>query len=412
MTTETKPWGITADELLRMPKPEKWDHKTAKWRLEDHCRALVQEGHSRTDTLKYLIEYNSLGAQVPQWFENRLPDLVRMHEASFRAHDHEEGLINQCTPPDPEAWGELLHSYDEVINTPPLKFAIHGWLQTEGITMYGGLPGHGKTFLGLSTAKALLTGMPLFGYSYFSVERSNRVLYLCPEVGLGPLKHRLKLFNLLPFIESGELFVRSLSAPEVPLMDKRILKAAEGADVFLDTAVRFMEGEENSATEQRVFAKNLFTLLSAGARTVVGLHHSPKFSKAETMNLENALRGTNELGAMLSTAWGTKLVDQETTRLYVQNLKPRDFDPVGAFTLEGRPYIDQTGDFKMVDQPGAAGELKDYQPTKGLIDPDVAKEITRLHASGKSVREIAADVRLSKSVVGRFVKDRVTGVPG
>jgi hypothetical protein len=65
-----------------------------------------------------------------------------------------------------------------------------------------------------------------------------------------------------------------------------------------------------------------------------------------------------------------------------------------------------------VDQPGAAGELKDHQPTKGLIDPDAAKEITRLHAIGKSVREIAAEVRLSKSVVGRFVKEKLTGVPG
>jgi hypothetical protein len=79
------------------------------------------------------------------------------------------------------------------------------------------------------------------------------------------------------------------------------------------------------------------------------------------MNLENALRGTNELGAMLSTAWGTKLVDQESTRLYIQNLKPRDFEPVGAFTLEGR----HAGDFKMIDQPGMAGALKDHQPTKG-----------------------------------------------
>src|SRR2546428_7175149 len=145
--------------------------------------------------------------------------------------------------------------------------------------MYGGLPGHGKTLLGLSTARALLTGNPLFGYDYFKVARAKRVLYLCPEVGRGPLSHRIKLFRLLPFVQSGDLCIRSLSAPDVPLMDKRILKAAEGADVFLDTAVRFMEGEENSSTEQRVFAKNLFTLLSAGARTVVGLHHSPKFSK-------------------------------------------------------------------------------------------------------------------------------------
>ena len=160
----------------------------------------------------------------------------------------------------------------------------------------------------------------------------------------------------------------------------------------------------NSSTEQRVFAKNLSTLLSAGARTVVGLHHSPKFSKnAETMNLENALRGTNELGAMLSTAWGTKLVDQETTRLYVQNLKPRDFDPVGAFTLESRPHIDQTGDFNMILEPGMAGTLKEHQPMKGLVDADAGKEIERLHTAGKTIREIANSVRLSRRVVHRYV---------
>ena len=35
-----------------------------------------------------------------------------------------------------------------------------------------------------------------------------------------------------------------------------------------------------------------------------------------------------------------------------------------------------------------------------------AREITRLHALGNSVREIADQVRLSKSVVGRFVRER------
>ena len=190
-------------------------------------------------------------------------------------------------------------------------------------------------------------------------------------------------------------------------MDKRILRAAEGADVFLDTAVRFMEGEENSSSEQRVFAKNLFTLLRTGARTVTRLHHSPKFAKgAGEMNLENALRGTNELGAMISTAWGTKLVDQETTRMYIQNLKPRDFDPVGAFTLEGRPHIDLTGDFKMMELPGQAG-LKDHQNRGGrpsTIDEECGKEILRLKAKGLSNSEIAADVHISKYAVGRFLR--------
>lgn len=278
--------------------------------------------------------------------------------------------------------------------------------------MYGGLPGHGKTLLGLSTAKALLTGNPLFGHKPFAVEKSKRVLYLCPEVGLGPLTHRLKLFRLGPFVENGELLYRSLGHKEqVEITDKRILKAAEGADVFLDTAVRFMEGEENSATEQRIFAKNLFSLLTAGARSVVGLHHAPKrFEEASYMSLENALRGTNELGAMLSTAWGVKQIEAEANRLFVQNIKPRDFEPPAAFVLEGRPHINETGDFKMVREPGQAGQLQDHQKERGRpasLDPDAEKEILRLKEAGKSNRDIAEAVGFSKDTVRRFFLRRL-----
>jgi hypothetical protein len=372
----------------------------------NYAGSIYTEEITEDEMLEKLIERNETHSEEPL----SLGDLQRMVQSAFKSWEpfkpSPEVKVSSGEPVNPDDWSGLFHSYEEVVNTPDLSYAIYGWCLENEIIMYGGLPGHGKTLLGLSTAKALLTGEPLFGYEYFKVERSKRVLYLCPEVGLRALRHRLKAFRLLPFVKSGQLLIRSLSAPEVPLMDPRILRAAEGADVFLDTAVRFMEGEENSSSEQRVFAKNLFTLLRTGARTVTGLHHSPKFAKgAGEMNLENTLRGTNELGAMISTAWGTKLVDQETTRLYIQNLKPRDFDPVGAFTLEGRPNIDDGGDFKMVDKPGTA-DLKDHQPTKGLIDPSAGREITRLLALGNSVREIADQVRLSKSVVGRFVRER------
>jgi Bifunctional DNA primase/polymerase, N-terminal/AAA domain len=232
------------------------------------------------EMLEKLIERNDEYSEEPL----SLGDLQRMVTSAFKKWEHAkpapEVQVGRVTfDGDPDDWKGLFHSYDEVVNTPEPTYAINGWCLENEIIMYGGLPGHGKTLLGLSTAKALLTGEPLFGYEYFKLERSKRVLYLCPEVGLRALRHRLKAFRLLPFIKSGQLLIRSLSAPEVPLMDPRILRAAEGADVFLDTAVRFMEGEENSSSEQRVFAKNLFTLLRTGARTVTGLHHSPKFAK-------------------------------------------------------------------------------------------------------------------------------------
>lgn len=314
-------------------------------------------------------------------------------------------------PVDPNKWRDLFHTYQEFQESEPIKFAIKGWLQEDGITMYGGLPGHGKSLLGLSTAKALLTGKPLFGLPCFSVERSKRVLYLCPEVGLGPLKHRVNLFRLEPFIKSDGLLIRSLSAREPAVItDKRILKACEGADVFLDTAIRFMQGEENSATEQRVFAQNLFALLSAGARTVVGLHHAPKrFATDSYMDLDNALRGTNELGAMLSTAWATKQIDAENNWLYIQNIKARDFETCGAFVLEGRPHIDQTGDFKMIAQPGTAGPLRDHQGDKGgrpsSIDTAQGEQILRMKAEGAPYRKIADEVGCSKDAVYRFLRE-------
>lgn len=112
------------------------------------------------------------------------------------------------------------------------------------------------------------------------------------------------------------------------LNDPLLLEAARGADVFLDTAVRFMDGDENSASDHRTFAETLFRLLAAGARTVTGAHHSPKgFENREAITLDNALRGSGDIGPMLSTAWAVRQTDFATNRIYVKNVKPRDFEP-------------------------------------------------------------------------------------
>jgi hypothetical protein len=82
-----------------------------------------------------------------------------------------------------------------------------------------------------------------------------------PESSIGPFWARIKLFRLEEYIRNDRLLVRTLSSPEqVSLKDPRLLKAAEGADVFLDTAVRFMDGSENDVENARPFAETLFQL--------------------------------------------------------------------------------------------------------------------------------------------------------
>jgi hypothetical protein len=310
-------------------------------------------------------------------------------------------------------WRSLFHTYQEFENASPLAFAINGFLQEAGVTLIGGLAGHGKTLIMLAMVRALLEQSPLFGHGPFTVPcRARRILYLTPESSLGPFQSRLQLFRLYEHVRADRLLVRTLSCREqISLSDPRLLKAAEGADVFLDTAVRFMDGSENDVESARPFADSLFRLLNAGSRSITGAHHSPKgFEGQDHMTLENILRGSGDLGAMLCTCWGVRQIDPVRNRLYVQNVKPRDFQPCAPFILEGRPHLDGAGRFLMTHRPGDAGELSQHLPRhKGGGRPATSGRTEKLasavamRADGVSLREIEKKINVPKSTLGKWL---------
>jgi len=235
------------------------------------------------------------------------------------------------------------------------------------------------------------------------------VLYLIPECGLSPFATRLKIFRLHQYV-GDRLFYRTLSTKgTLSLTDPLLLEAARGADVFLDTVVRFMDGDENSMGEQqRQFADNLFALQKAGARSICGAHHSPKSSSQSTfMTLENVLRGSGDIGAMAATVWGLSQVNAETNTIFVQNVKCRDFAPSEPLLIKGRPTIDQTGTFELIAPPGFAGSLGDHK-SQGGRPPMADKESKRTRARelkerGMSVRDIAEEIGVGSSSVQRWV---------
>ncbi len=58
------------------------------------------------------------------------------------------------------------------------------------------------------------------------------------------------------------------------------------------------------------------------------LHHSPKES-GDVMTLENAMRGSGDMGAFLACCWGTRLQDPThpyESASFLSNLKQRDFE--------------------------------------------------------------------------------------
>jgi hypothetical protein len=263
----------------------------------------------------------------------------------------------------------------------------------------------------LAMVQALLEGGKLF--ERFVVNRcAERIVYLIPEAELGPFSARLKTFRLQEHVRQGRLFCRTLSSPgQLLLTDPRLRQAVKGADVFLDTAIRFMGGDENDALEQRAFADTLFNLQRAGARTVTGAHHSPKsFSKDSFMTLENVLRGSGDIGAMLVTAWALRQIDPATNRIFIQNVKPRDFQPCEPFIIQGRPSLDQTGYFELTHPPGFAGCLADHVSgeKKGGRPPSADKdqkipEVRRMKAAGASHEEIGHALNISKGTVSKWL---------
>jgi hypothetical protein len=95
------------------------------------------------------------------------------------------------------------------------------------------------------------------------------------------------------------------------------------------------------------------------------LHHAAKgFEKALYMCLENAMRGSGDFGAMLGIAYGVKMLDKKTVTLLIENIKPRDFEPCEPFQIQGRPYIDNTGNFMMTQEPGQSPSLEDISIAK------------------------------------------------
>jgi hypothetical protein len=131
------------------------------------------------------------------------------------------------------------------------------------------------------------------------------------------------------------------------------------------------------------------------------------------MSLENILRGSGDLGAMLSAGWGLRQIESERNTIFVANTKARDFEPCLPFLLQGRPSLDEHGTFAMVEPPGKAQALRHYrdenkETEKGgrpaMPDRDAkAVQAAELRASGLSIREIAAQLAVSKSTADRLL---------
>jgi hypothetical protein len=259
-------------------------------------------------------------------------------------------LPGKAPDASPEAWAAHYHTRDDMENTPPPEFLIDGFLLLESITAIAAPVGQRKSLFALNVAHALCTKKPLFGY-FAVTKQPTRVLYLCPEMGLRSFTGRLRRIGLMPYV-GDTLFCRTMSASGLLELDQLQPEELAGAVLIIDTAVRYLKGDENSSEHMRAFAEIIFRIMKDGAAAVLLLHHSRKGTKESSeLTLENAMRGSGELGAFVASCWATRLQDPSDShncRSYLSNVKQRDFESK-PFEVENAPAKDCS--FVIVAEP-------------------------------------------------------------
>jgi hypothetical protein len=169
-------------------------------------------------------------------------------------------------------------------------------------------------------------------------------------MGISSFNERVRKIGLLSYV-GKTLFCRTMSAEGTLALSGLPAEALTGAVVIIDTAVRYLKGDENSSEHMRVFAEEVFRLMRDGAASVLLLHHSAKGTKESSeLTLENCMRGSGELGAFVSSCWATRLqdpTDPYKSASYLTNVKQRDF--------ESQPFEVTSGPdcrLHIVDKPG------------------------------------------------------------
>jgi hypothetical protein len=345
MNAETKRQTELLDRFLatyEVATTGDWFNKGKQWYRPIECpwKDAHENANEGSSTCIVYIEGGGYGFDCKHrcserdWKEFRA-ELERRHpDRNFSFVTGTEGDVaigDAVAAPEPPKrlanWRTLFHSREAMLNAPPITFLIKDYLMKEGVTAIAAPVRERKSLIALNIVHALLTGERLFDH-FEVVQKPSRVLYLCPEVSLGPFTDRIKKIGLMDYV-GDTLFCRTLSADgHLTLNDPALAPALPGSVVILDTAIRFLKGDENSSSDVRAFADSIFALLKGGAESVVMLHHSPK-DAGDSMTLENAMRGSGDMGAFLACCWGTRLQDPAEpykSASFLSNLKMRDFE--------------------------------------------------------------------------------------
>jgi hypothetical protein len=393
---------------LRKPKAETTNNAKVpktRWNLpvhasEDRTGFLLEQtgamrnlGCGKDAILARMIELNEDPKIIAEPVDYERLESTAANCAKFPIPEQPPEIVFGQPEPKPVTdWRVKYHTFDVMDTAPEPVFIVEGFFQKDVVTAIAAPVGQRKTIIAANVVHSSITGEPLFGH-FKVTNKPERVLYLCPEMGLFAFAKRIRNLGLMPYV-GKTLFCRTMNSEGKVQLSELTDEELSGALVVVDTAVRFIDGDENSSEHMKVFAGDCFRLVKAGA-TVLVLFHSLKGTKDATeLTLENSVRGSGDFGAFVSSCWATRLQDQDAgwdSESYLKNVKQRDFESE-PFTVRS----DRQGRLHMVAKPGEKVTLS-TKPTGPKADKDGMQDA--------ALALLKANPKLSNEKISELLKE-------
>lgn len=300
-----------------------------------------------------------------------------------------------------------------------ISWTIHKLIPEGSLTYIGAPPKSFKSFIAKYMAMAIASGEPLLGWDEFTTKKGN-VLYIDEENSDFRLGRRVRQIRKGLATEEGFENVFWYSKNNLKLDGfgvgtiQELIKRHNISTIILDSLVRFLEGDEDRATDVRKAYDMIKEIQKGTGVTVIILHHLKKTTKQKNSVELNDFRGSGDFGAMADSILG---LVKKSNGVSLQVVESRDIpsDDLNWFLgitgdgettikihCQGREQKEQT-----ISKPAQALNL-----LKNKVENSSKEEFTRQELLNMFSKEISNHARAQAitNALGFILKKKKHGV--
>jgi hypothetical protein len=277
----------------------------------------------------------------------------------------------EIKPPKNNGFG-LVHISDLVSDIRPTDWLIHGFFESDSMSLLFGDPAAGKSFVAIDLAACIATGKDWHGHK----TKHGAVVYLAGE-GMNGISKRFKAWSMHNNTElhNAPLFVSKRSAQ---LSDEALAK--EAADVVsgicsehsitpalivIDTLARnFGAADENSTQDMNAFISNVDSLLRIPYNACVLIVHHAGHGDKNRSRGSSALKGALDAEYSVTKQNRTSPIEGEIQTISLHSTKMKDAAPPQPKAFDLVPVHIKTCEVTWEDIGSAALSISDYDPLK------------------------------------------------